>query len=107
MDEPINSAEDLVTILRRLDGFNVADPVPTTIGGAPGVQFDVETSAVVDRYLSIPEDHLGVDGGEKLRFFAVERQGALVLLILDAFQKSTFDDFIGRSKPLIDSITWE
>ena len=107
MDEPIDSAEDLVTILRRLDGFNVGDPVPTMIGGAPGVQFDVETSAVVEEYLTIPEDYLSVDGGEKLRYFAVERDGALVLLILDAFQRSRFEDFITRSKPLIDSIAWE
>jgi hypothetical protein len=103
----IDSPEDLIATLKGLNGFTVSDTVSTTIGGAPAVQVDVVTSASVPGYLRIPNDALNVDAGEKLRFFALQRDGALVVLILDAYKKAAFDDFIAASKPLIDSIVWE
>lgn len=105
--DTITSAEDLVAALGRLPGFTVSEPVPTTVGGAAGIQFDVETATALDAYLAIPEDQLNIEPAEKLRFFAVERDGALVILILDAFQQSAFDGWIAAAQPVIESITWE
>lgn len=99
---------DVIDFLRGFEGFTVSEPTEVTIDGVSGQQVDVltnETSA--PGILRFAEDALNLAPGEKVRYIVLDKDGATVLLIVDAFEQDQFEDFLARVEPILASITWQ
>ena len=112
-DEPVEigaGIDGFVLFLQSLTtmGMTVSEPVPVTIDGVEGQQIDLETNDAEARGLYfIEDDAFNLIPQEKARFLVLEKEGETVLLIVDAFVASDFDEWVETAQPVVDSIVWE
>jgi len=103
-----STAEEVIAFLRRPDDWVVSDPQPVTIDGVRGVAVDTVTGPKPRQMLlSFPEDAFNTDPGEKIRWILLDKNGTLVVFLLDGFKKANFDVVSARVQPVIDSVAWE
>jgi hypothetical protein len=87
-------------------GLKLTDPVPVTIGGVSGLEFDVTTKSPLI-YSFIGGDHTGYffSSDIKGRVRLVSVGGKLVAITTEAPPKQ-FDAVIGQVQPIIDGIAF-
>lgn len=103
------TVDDFVAHLGRFEGWTLAEPVPVTVDGASGLQVDLTTNETGGPGMFyIAEDAFNLAPGEKVRFIALDKDGQVVILIIDAFVVDTFDGFVAEvGDPLLAGLTWE
>jgi hypothetical protein len=78
------------------------------LGGVPATQIDVTTNETdAPGIYFVKEDRMNLAAGEKARFFLLDKDGATVILILEAYREEGFDAFVVETEPLLESLAWE
>lgn len=99
---------DFIAHLERYKGFELSEPTETTVGGLSATQIDVTTKETNARGIYfVKEDRMNLAPGEKARFFLIDKDGATVILLLDAYHEAGFDAFTAETGSLLESLAWE
>ena len=102
------TVEAFAAHLHGFDGWDVQDADPAIVDGLEATVIDVASRDVDGRgmYL-VANDAFNLAPGEKARFLLLERDGRLVVLVIDAFKEADFEDVLERVRPVVDSIRWQ
>ncbi len=100
---------DFIAHLRKFPGFTMTEPVPVTVDGISGSKVDILSNGVeAPGMFVIPEDAFNMGPGEKIRFIALDKDGATVILMVNSFVAADFDQFDSEvGQPMLDGLTWE
>ncbi len=94
--------------LASFDGFEITEGAPATVGGQEAVVLDLVTNDTSARGLYlVAEDAYNLGPGEKVRFYLMEMDGALVTVVVEAWMEADFDAVVAQSQPVLDSIVWD
>ena len=115
------TALELATWIRRRPGLTVSAPKLVTVGGLRGTELDVEivpgwtaSCSFANGTPTVPlftgsktEYRWVVAGSERLRLDLLDVPGGgTVVLDVDAFDGSLFDDFVKVATPIVHSLTF-
>lgn len=103
-----STIEGFAKYLKSFKGFSVVDGPPVSIDGTTATVLDVMTRETPARGIyAVKSDVFNLDPGEKARFFLLERDGKLVVFILDAFHEAEYDAVAAKLQPILDSVRWQ
>ena len=86
-------------------GIAISAPTAVTIGGMPGRSVDFALSKG-EIFMRVGKSGGGFQPGEKVRAIAVDVNGTVVLLAIEALDPKAFDTEMTAAQPILDSIVW-
>jgi hypothetical protein len=91
-----------------LSDVEVTGPEPTTLGGAPGISYEVSVPTT-QTLITFQEEHLGhfwVEEGRSYVFTNVDVAGAIVTVVIEG-RPATFDALETEVQAFLDSVVWK
>ncbi len=101
-----SSPADFITYLADHPALRLGASQAVKVGTASGQRVDASVRRDAPDFIVLPDDAINLGKGHKLRVYALEANGATVVLIIDAISEEASPAFLKLVRPILGSVRW-